>query len=40
MIATIRRRIRRAAYREVVAWMRANAYGTMASRVARQFEVE
>jgi len=40
VIAAIRRRIRRAAYREVVAWMRSNAYVTMADRVARAFDVD
>ena len=34
------RHTRRAAVRTVVAWMRSNAYVTMADRVARAFEVD
>jgi len=34
------RHTRRAAIRTVVAWMRSNAYVTMADRVARAFEVD
>ena len=34
------RHTRRAAIRAVVAWMRSNAYVTMADRVARAFDVD